>query len=76
MNEQLNRIVEINGCCYKITSATPINPKLENIIKTCEKTGKYPVYFGAHKILKNGTLSEKQTKCLLIFKKSGNFIIL
>lgn len=76
MNEQLNRVVKINGGDYKITSVSLINPKLENTIRTCERTGKYPAYFGARKILKNGSLSEKQTKCLLIFKESGNFITL
>lgn len=76
MNEQLNRVVKIAGCDYMIKSATPINPMYKNIIKTCEATGKYPVYFGARKILKNGTLSDKQTKCLLIFKETGNFIVM
>lgn len=76
MNEQMNRTVVIGGCDYIINSIIPFNPEHTNIIRTCEETGKYAAYFCASKVLRNGKLSEKQTKLLLIFKSTGNFIVM
>jgi len=73
MEKLIGTVIEYGGADYKVTSCSPIVDKYPNMAKACEDTGKYPAFFGAAKILKNGTLSEKQTICVLFFK-SGNFV--
>lgn len=73
MNNQLNRIVRVGRDDYKITSYNKVSEEYPNIIRTMIETNKYPAYFKAQKILRNGNLSEKQTKTLMIFT-NGNII--
>lgn len=76
MNEQLNRVVQIGGKDYSIVRIYPIEAEHANIIKMCNATGKYPAYFAAARILKNGKLSARNIKILFIFQKSGNFVVI
>ena len=71
MNNQLNRIVRVGRDDYKITSYNKVSEEYPNIIRTMIETNKYPAYFKAQKILRNGNLSEKQTKTLMIFTNAN-----
>lgn len=73
MEKMIGNVIEYGGASYKVTSCKPFGNEYPNMAKTCENTGKFPAFFGAAKILKNGNLSEKQTICVLFFK-SGNFV--
>ena len=75
MEKQLNRVIELYGSKYVITGFDSFEKKYPAMAKCAEETGKYPAYFFCNKILKNGNLSENQTKALFIFK-NGNYIVL
>lgn len=74
MEEQLNRVINYGGAAYKITSVKEIEPEFANTINICKKTGKYPAYFWASRILKNGNVSEKQGLLVMVFIESKRFI--
>lgn len=73
MENMVGKIIDYGGSKYKVTSCKNMLPDYPNMAKNCEQSGKFPAFFGASKILKNGNLSKNQTMCLLFFK-SGNFI--
>ena len=72
MERLVGTIIEYGNSKYKVTSCKPMI-EYPNMAKACEDSGKYPAFFGAGKILKNGEISKNQTMCLLFFK-SGNFV--
>ena len=74
METMIGKTITYANADWKVTSFTPMT-EYPNMAKACEKTGKYPAFFGVRKILKNGNLSEKQTMCILFFIKGG-FIVM
>lgn len=74
MNKQIGRIIELGSASYKIVSAHPFDASLVNMIRVAEHTGKYPATFWFAKILKDGSVSEKQGFAAYVFKESGNYI--
>lgn len=73
MENMVGKIINYGGAEYKITSCKSMLPDYPSMAKACEEAGKFPAFFGASKILKNGNLSKNQTMCVLFFK-SGNFV--
>lgn len=76
MENLIGKEIEARGSKYKITGFKKIEPEYPNIIKACENSGKYPAYFFAGKILRNGNVSEKQTIVCLFFKETEHFVIM
>ena len=73
MNELVGKEVTYYSGKYKITSCTPFDSSLVNMIKVAEDTGKYPAYFWLAKILRSGKVSEKQGFVAFI-SKNGTII--
>lgn len=76
MENLVGKEIEARGLKYKITGFKKIGTEYPNIIKACENSGKYPAYFFAGKILRNGNVSEKQTIVCLFFKETESFIVM
>ena len=74
MEGLIGKIIEYAGAKYQVTGFNSFAETYPNMAKACEDSGKYPAYFGAGKILRNGEISKKQTICVLFFKKSENFV--
>lgn len=74
MEKLIGTVIEYGGAKYQVTGYTCISAKYPSMAKACFNTGKYQAIFGAAKILKNGSLSKKQTIAVLFFIESENFV--